>query len=99
MMVPVKDEGSVVGVVQLMSDEHDYTPQHLEVTQGLVAQMAVAVRNAALQREHRRLEAAEAAARAVAAEREQAAQVLDAVGDGVFLVDAAGVVRHWNRAA
>jgi two-component system phosphate regulon sensor histidine kinase PhoR len=45
------------------------------------------------------LEAAAAAARAVAAEREQAANVLDAVGDGIFLVDAEGVVRLWNRAA
>jgi two-component system phosphate regulon sensor histidine kinase PhoR len=35
----------------------------------------------------------------VAAEREQAAQVLDAVGDGIFLVDREGVVRLWNRAA
>jgi PAS domain S-box-containing protein len=99
MMVPVKDEGRVVGVVQLMSDEQQYTTEHLEVTEGLVSQMAVAVRNAALQKEHRRLEAAEAAALAVAAEREQAAQVLDALGDGVFLVDAEGVVRLWNRAA
>jgi len=99
MMVPVKDEGRVVGVVQLMSDEQAYEPEHLEVTEGLVAQMAVAVRNAALQKEHRRLETAEAAARAAAAEREQAAQVLDAVGDGVFLVDAHGVVQLWNRAA
>jgi PAS domain S-box-containing protein len=99
MMVPVKDEGRVVGVVQLMSDEQQYTPEHLEVTEGLVSQMAVAVRIAALQKEHRRLEAAEAAALAAAAEREQAAQVLDAVGDGVFLVDAAGVVQLWNRAA
>lgn len=99
MMVPVKDEGRVVGVVQLMSDEQLYTREHLEVTQGLVAQMAVAVRIAALQKEHRRLAAAEAAARAVAAEREQAAQVLDAVGDGVFLVDDKGLVRLWNRAA
>jgi PAS domain S-box-containing protein len=99
MMVPVKDEGRVVGVVQLMSDEQQYTSQDLEVTEGLVSQMAVAVRNAALQKEHRRLEAAEAAALAAAAEREQAAQVLDAVGDGVFLVDAAGVVQLWNRAA
>ncbi|HEV8250528.1 MAG TPA: ATP-binding protein [Gaiellaceae bacterium] len=99
MMVPVKDEGRVVGVVQLMSDEQQYRPEDLEVTVGLVAQMAVAVRNAALQKEHRRLEAAEAAARAVAAEREQAAQVLDAVGDGIFLVDREGVVRLWNRAA
>jgi PAS domain S-box-containing protein len=61
--------------------------------------MAAAVRNARLQKERVRLEAAEAAARAVAAEREQAAQVLDVVGDGIFLVDAAGVVRLWNRAA
>jgi two-component system, OmpR family, phosphate regulon sensor histidine kinase PhoR len=99
MMVPVRDEGRVVGVVQLMSDEQQYTTEHLEVTEGLVSQMAVAVRNAALQKEHRRLEAAEAAARAAAAEREQAAQVLDAVGDGVFLVDADGVVQLWNRAA
>ena len=63
-------------------------------------QMAAAVRIARLQDERRRLEAAEAAARAVAAEREQAAHVLEAVGDGIFLVDAEdGVVRLWNRAA
>ena len=99
MMLPVKDEGRVVGVVQLMSDEREYTPDDLELAEGLVTQMAVAVRIAALQKEHRRLAAAEAAARAVAAEREQAAQVLDAVGDGVFLVDVDGVVQLWNRAA
>ena len=61
--------------------------------------MAAAVRNARLQQERRRLEAAEAAARAVATEREQAARVVDAVGDGIFLVDQAKVVRLWNRAA
>jgi PAS domain S-box-containing protein len=99
MMVPVKDEGRVVGVVQLMTDSGEYSPEHLELFEGLVAQMAVAVRNARLQKERRRLEAAEAAARAVAAEREQAAQVLEAVGDGIFLLDSGGVVRLWNRAA
>jgi PAS domain S-box-containing protein len=99
MMVPVKDEGRVVGVVQLMTDRGEYSADHLELFEGLVAQMAVAVRNARLQRERRRLEAAEAAARAVAAEREEAAQVLEAVGDGIFLLDADGVVRLWNRAA
>ena len=99
MMAPVKHEGRVVGVVQLMSDSGQYTPEHLELFEGLVAQMAAAVRNARLQKERRRLEAAEAAARAVAAEREQAAQVLEAVGDGIFLVDGDGVVRLWNRAA
>jgi signal transduction histidine kinase len=99
MMVPVKDEGRVVGVVQLMTDQGVYTEEELELFDGLVAQMGAAVRAARLQQERRRLEAAEAAARAVAAEREQAAHVLDAVGDGIFLLDHSGVVRLWNSAA
>lgn len=99
MMVPVKHEGRVVGVVQVMSDHGVYTPEQLELVEGLVAQMAGAVRNARLQKERRRLEAAEAAALAVAAEREQAAHVLDALGDGIFLADNEGVIRLWNRAA
>ena len=99
MMAPVKHEGQVVGVVQLMSDHAEYTADDLELFEGLVAQMAAACRNARLQKERRRLEAAEAAARAIAAEREQAANVLAAVADAIFLVDAEGVVRLWNRAA
>jgi len=99
MMVPVKHEGRVVGVVQVMANSGSYTLEQLELVDGIVQQMAAAVRNARLQREQRRLEAAEAAARAVAAEREQAAFVLDLVGDGIFLVDEAGIVRLWNRAA
>jgi two-component system phosphate regulon sensor histidine kinase PhoR len=98
-MVPVKQEGRVDGVVQLMTDRGQYSPEHLELFQGLVAQMAAAVRNARLQKERRRLEAAEAAARAAAAERERAAQVLEAVGDGIFLVGDDGAVHLWNRAA
>jgi signal transduction histidine kinase len=99
MMVPVKHEGRVVGVVQVMANSGAYTHEQLELADGLVQQMAAAVRNARLQKEQRRLAAAEAAARAVAAEREQAAFVLDLVGDGIFLVDEAGIVRLWNRAA
>ena len=99
MMVPVTDEGHVVGVVQLMSDRGQYSSKDLQIFDGLVTQMAAAVRNARLQQERRRLEAAEAAALAVAAEREQAARVLDAVGDGIFLLDERGIVRLWNRAA
>jgi signal transduction histidine kinase len=99
MMVPVKDEDRVVGVVQLMTDAGAYTADDLELFDGLVAQMGAAVRNARLQHERRRLEAAEAAARAVAAEREEAAQVLDAVGDGIFVLDEDGAVRLWNKAA
>ncbi len=99
MMVPVKAEGRVVGVVQLMSDRGRYSSNQLELFVGLVAQMGAAVRNARLQQERRRLEAAEAAAHAVAAEREQAAQVLEAVGDGIFFVDGEGLIRLWNKAA
>jgi PAS domain S-box-containing protein len=99
MMVPVKDEGRVVGVVQLMTDRGEYSADQLEAFDGLVAQMGAAVRNARLQQERRRLESAEAAARAAAAEREQAAHVLQSLGDGTFFVDREGVVRLWNRAA
>jgi PAS domain S-box-containing protein len=99
MMVPVKHEGRVLGVVQVMSDRRAYQPDDLELVSGLVAQLAAAVRNARLQKERLRLEAAEAAALATAAEREQAAHVLEAVGDGIFLADGDGVVRFWNRAA
>ena len=99
IMVPVKDEGRVVGVVQVMSDTTTYAPEQVEILEGLAVQMAAAVRIARLQDERRRLEAAEAAARAVAAEREQAAHVLEAVGDGIFLCAEDGVVQLWNRAA
>jgi two-component system phosphate regulon sensor histidine kinase PhoR len=99
MMVPISHDGDVVGVVQLMRDRGEYNGEEVELFEALVAQMAVAVRNTRLQRERRRLEAAEAAALAAAAEREQAARVLEAVGDGVFVLDADGVVQLWNRAA
>jgi PAS domain S-box-containing protein len=99
MMVPVKDEGRVVGVVQLMSDAGRYTAHQLELFEGLVSQMGAAVRNARLQQERRRLEAAEAAARAIASERELAAHVVETIGDGIFLLDADGEVQLWNQAA
>ena len=99
MMVPVKHEGRVVGVVQLMSDERTYTDEDLELVEGLVGQMGAAVRMARLHAERRRAEAAEAAANAVAAEREQAARLLEAVGDGIFYVKSNGLVRFWNRSA
>jgi PAS domain S-box-containing protein len=99
LMVPVKHEGRVVGVVQVMSDRQLYDEADLRLVEALVGLMAASVRNARLYR------AAEAEIRArrqaeeIAAEREQAALVLDAVGDGIFLVDRDGVVRLWNRAA
>jgi PAS domain S-box-containing protein len=99
MMVPVKHEGAVVGVVQIMSDRQTYTPEEVELVEGLVGLTGAAVRNARLAAAQRRLEAAEAAARAVAQEREQAARVLAAVGEGIALVDDGGTVRLWNPAA
>ena len=99
MMVPVKHEGRVVGVVQLMSDERTYTDEDLELVEGLVGQMGAAVRMARLREERGRAEASEAAAEAVAAEREQAARLFEAVGDGIFYVRRDGIVRFWNRSA
>src|ERR687887_190111 len=99
MMVPVKHESRVVGVVQVMSDRQAYTDEDLELMEGLVAQMGAAVRTAHLHEDRRQAEAAEAAALATAAQREQSARLLEAVGDGIFFVDRDGFVRFWNRAA
>jgi PAS domain S-box-containing protein len=99
MMAPVKHEGRVVGVVQVMTGQADFSAEQLEMMEGLVALMGAADRNARLHAERRRLEAAEQTARAVAAERERAASVMEAVGDGIFLVDSGGTIRFWNRAA
>jgi signal transduction histidine kinase len=99
MMLPVKHEGRVVGVVQLMTDRREYTQDQLELAEGLVGLMAASVRNARLYQEAQNEAAARARAEATAAEREHAARVLEAVGDGVFLLDDDGVVRLWNRAA
>jgi PAS domain S-box-containing protein len=82
-----------------MSDEGPYSPDDLEVVEGLVAQMGAAVRTARLHEKLSRSEAAEAAARAAVEQQEEAARLLEAVGDGVFYVNPQGVVRFWNRAA
>jgi PAS domain S-box-containing protein len=99
MMLPVTHEGHVVGVVQLMSDHVTYRDDQLELAEGIVAQLGAAVRNARLHEERLRLEASAAAARATALERERAAQVAEAVGDGIFYVDKGGAIRFWNHAA
>ena len=61
--------------------------------------MAAAVRNARLHEQAQAEAAARARAEATAAAREQAARVLEAVGDGVMMVDGDGKLRFWNRAA
>ena len=98
MMVPIKQQGRPVGVVQLMSDHTTYVPEEPRCSR------------ASLRRWQWRAERAPAEGAAPArsgggggpgdgAERAQAAVLLEAVGDGIFLVDAAGHVRFWNRAA
>ena len=99
MMLPVKHESQVVGVVQLMNANAEYDAEQLELAEGLVSLMGAAARNARLHEAGRAEAAARARAEATAAEREHAARVLDAVGDGVFLLDDAGLIRFWNRAA
>jgi PAS domain S-box-containing protein len=99
MMLPVKHEGEVVGVVQLMNADAEYDAEQLELAEGLVGLMAAAVRNARLHHAAQAEAAARARAETVAAEREHAARVLEAVGDGVFLLDDEGLIGFWNHAA
>jgi signal transduction histidine kinase len=99
MMMPVKHEGQVVGVVQLMNADAEYDSEQLELAEGLIGLMGAAARNARLHETAQAEAAARARAETAAAERENAARVLDAVGDGVFLLDDEGLIRFWNRAA
>jgi len=99
MMLPVKHEGEVVGVVQLMHESQVYDREQLELVEGLIGLMAAAVRNARLHEQAQAEAAARATAETIAAERERAARVLEAVGDGVFFVDVEGALRFWNHAA
>jgi signal transduction histidine kinase len=99
MMVPIKQAGAVVGVVQLMRDRGLYAQRELELFSALVGLMHSAVRNARLQAERAQLEAIAAVERARADEREQAVRVLELVGDGIILVDRDGVIAFSNRAA
>ena len=39
-MAPIRHEGRVVGVVQVMSDHVEYTREQLELVEGIVAQMS-----------------------------------------------------------
>src|SRR5690349_5042105 len=99
LMLPIKLEGQVVGVVQLMDERATYDDDQLELAEGLVSLMAAAVRNARLHERGQEEAARRAAAEATAAAGEQSARVLEAVGDGVLYVRDDGTIRFWNRAA
>ena len=84
--VPMTVEGRISGVLVAGAlAPRDFSPDDSGLL-GLAAdRAAIAIENARLYRE--------------AEERGQAARVLGYVADGVFLVDAKGVVRLWNPAA
>jgi PAS domain S-box-containing protein len=87
MCVPLVAHGEVLGVISLVAAESGrrYAPDDLALAEELARRAGTAIENAQLYRE--------------AEERAQAARVLETIADGVFLVDADGVVRLWNRAA
>jgi signal transduction histidine kinase len=87
MVVPIAARGRTLGAISFISAESGrrYTPADLEVAGDLGRRAGIAVDNAQLYRQ--------------AEERAQAARILASVGDGIVLVDTAGVVRYWNRAA
>jgi PAS domain S-box-containing protein len=87
MCVPVPGRHGVLGVITLAMAESGriYGQAELALAEDIARRAAAAVENAELYR--------------AAEERGQAARVLAAVGDGVFLLDGAGVVRYWNPAA
>ncbi|MCW5849021.1 MAG: PAS domain S-box protein [Anaerolineae bacterium] len=71
LMVPIKLEGGVRGVVQIMSDQQFYTEEQLALLEGIVAPLSVAMQNAKLYQSAREeLEARKAAE----AERERLLQ-------------------------
>jgi signal transduction histidine kinase len=87
MIVPIAAPGRTLGAISFFWAESGrrYTPADLELAADLGRRAGIAVDNAQLYRE--------------AEERAQAARILASVGDGIVLVDHAGIVRYWNRAA
>ena len=86
MLVPIVARGQTLGVISLGSQQPDrFDERDLDLAQEIAGRAGVAMDNARLVAELRR--------------RAQAAQALEFVGDGVFLVGSAGVIRLWNPAA
>jgi PAS domain S-box-containing protein len=85
MCAPLVARGRALGAVSLLSSRRTYTADDLSLVQDLARRAALAVDNSRLYRE--------------VEERADAARVLAYVGDGVFLLDRAGVIRLWNPAA
>ncbi|HEY3922108.1 MAG TPA: ATP-binding protein [Gaiellaceae bacterium] len=87
IIAPIVSRGRVLGAISFVrtTDGKSYSAADLELARDLARRAGIAVDNAQLYR--------------AAEERAQAARVLASVGDGVVLIDRAGIVRYWNRAA
>jgi PAS domain S-box-containing protein len=87
VVVPLSARGRLLGALMLVSadETHRYREDDVALAQEVARRAAVAVENAQLFR--------------AAEERAQAALALSHVGDGVMLVDRAGMIRLWNPAA
>jgi PAS domain S-box-containing protein len=87
MCVPMLGRDRVLGTITFVSGdpERRFAEPDLALAEELARRAALTVENALLYRE--------------AEDRAQAARVLQAIGDGVFLVDAHGIIRVWNPAA
>ena len=86
MLLPIAARGESLGVMTLGSRQPERFDEHdLDLGQELAGRAAVAIDSAQLFR--------------AVESRAQAAQALEFVGDGVFLVGRDGVVRLWNPAA
>jgi two-component system phosphate regulon sensor histidine kinase PhoR len=85
--VPLIARDEVFGSISLVTAESErtYDESDLALAQELARHAAAAIDNARLYAEAER--------------RGRAARALEAVGDGVVLVDRAGVIRLWNTAA
>jgi PAS domain S-box-containing protein len=87
MSLPLIARGRVIGALTLLSDrpERLFGDADLATAEELARRAAIAVDNALLFDEAER--------------RGDAARVLEHIADGVFMLDANGLVRLWNRAA
>jgi PAS domain S-box-containing protein len=87
MCVPLIARRRTMGAILFVSAESRrvFTETDLRLAEELATRAAVAVDNSRLFNE--------------AEQRAEAAEALDSIADGVFLVDTGGVVRIWNAAA
>jgi PAS domain S-box-containing protein len=87
IVVPLTARGRTLGTISLgtVTPQPRFDEEDVKVAVELARRVSLALDNARLYRE--------------AQERAHAAEALEFVGDGVFLVDGTGTVRLWNPAA